>query len=79
MAAQRRISKPSRTKFWVVRNADGERVHVGETEPGQVTDTGLAEIEAFDTEGERDLAPRRRGQRFSDGTLFTDGFGFTET
>jgi len=46
------IKYPANKKHWICYNADGSVMHFGETEPNQVTSTGLPTLEGFDSEVE---------------------------
>jgi hypothetical protein len=46
------IKKPSNTKYWIVHNEDGSVMHMGKTEPNQVTTTGQPMFNIADTEDE---------------------------
>lgn len=39
------INNPPHTTYFVARSADGSVLHVGETQPGQVTTTGQPVLE----------------------------------
>ena len=45
------ISKPTETKWWVARSADGSTLHYGSTEPDQVTTSGQPAFEISDDQG----------------------------
>lgn len=47
------ISKPTIKTFWIARNSDGSVLHMGETNPNQVTSTGQEVFEYSEDEAEQ--------------------------